>query len=208
MRHPIEAEEVTMSKVSAESGIQALAELALSTTGDASATRMPAHFKAKLAPGFAALKSTSPPCKQLPMDRPKLMRAPQTRERLHRLRHELGKISPPSTIEEARAEIIKAMARANLGAWRVPELTGDLALHHADGSVQVSLIAHVIVFNGSGAFQITDTHSPGAPYFEMCGCDGAAFVPPCGMPAQANSKAGPPRGPTSGRACLGHLRRT
>lgn len=211
MRHPIGAEEVTMSKVSADSGVQALAELALSTIGDADVAQMPAHSRAKLAPGFAALKSTAAHCKQPPMDRPKLMHTPQTRERLHRLRHELGKIRPPpSTIDEARAEIIKAMARANLSAWRVPELTGDSALQHADGSVQVNLIAHVIVFNVTGAFQIVDTHSPGAPYFEMCGRDGpdgTAFVPPCDMPAQGDSKAGPPRAPTNGRASPRHPRR-
>ncbi|MBK5151292.1 hypothetical protein IQ285_26715 [Burkholderia sp. R-69608] len=197
-----------MSKVSAESSVQALAELALSTIGDADVARMPAHSKARLAPGFAALKSTAAHCRQRPMDRPKLMRTPQTRERLHRLRHELGRISPPpSTIEEARAEIIQAMARADLGAWRVPELTGDAALHHADGSVQIVLIAHVIVFNSTGAFQIVDTHPPGAPYFEMRGRDGAAFVPPCDMHAEADRNVGPPQDETSGRAAPAHLRR-
>ncbi|MBW0447162.1 hypothetical protein EN871_23965 [bacterium M00.F.Ca.ET.228.01.1.1] len=168
-----------MSKVSAESGIQALAEFIESVPGEADVARIPVHARAKRALSFRQLKPATAQGGARPIDRPKLMRTPQTRERLHRLRHELGKIDPaPSTAQEAHAEVVKAMARANLGAWRVPELTAESAFCHPDGSVEVSLIAHVIVFNTSGAFRIVDTHPPGALYFEMCGRGGAAFVAP------------------------------
>lgn len=205
---PVETEQVTMSKISAESGVQTLPDLALSTTGAAKIMRMPAHPRTKSGHGFEELKSTGAQGKQPAMDRPKMMRTPLTRERLHRLRHELGKISPsPSTIEQARAEIIKAMARANLAAWRVPGLTGESAIHYTDGSVQVSLIAHEIVFNSTGAFQIVDTHPPGMPYFEMCGRDGAAFASPCGMRAKAYRNVESPRDEAAERGSLERPRR-
>ncbi|MCR4469786.1 MULTISPECIES: hypothetical protein [unclassified Burkholderia] len=189
-----------MSKVSAESGVQALPDLTLSTTGAAKIIRMPAHPSARSGRGFEELKSTGAQGKQLATDRPTMMRTPLTRERLHRLRQELGKISPsPSTIDEARAEIIKAMARANLDAWRVPGLTSESAVHYTDGSVQVCLIAHEIVFNSTGAFQIIDAHPHGMLYFEMCGRDGAAFAPPCGMHAEADRNVEPPRDEDTGR---------
>jgi hypothetical protein len=100
----------------------------------------------------------------------------QTHERLHRLRRELGKIDPaPANPEEARDAIVKAMARAELGGWAVPELSASTTA--PCGSVLIRLLAHVIVINPSGAFRIVDTHAPRTPYFEMPGQDGCAFVP-------------------------------
>ncbi|MGF7192231.1 hypothetical protein JOE11_005309 [Robbsia andropogonis] len=168
-----------MSKISAEGGVKALAEFVESASGEAVGARIPVHAKAKRSSRFAQLKPATAQSVARPMDHPKLLRTLQTRERLHRLRHELGKIDPaPSTAQEAHTEVVKAMVRANLCAWRVPALTAESALYHADGSVEVSLIAHVITFNTSGAFRIVDTHPPCTLYFEMCGRGGAAFVAP------------------------------
>ena len=109
-------------------------------------------------------------------------RSPQNRERLGRLRLELGKISPaPSGREEARQEIVKALARAGLGAWTVPELTDDKATRYADASVRINLLAHVIFINPTGSFRIVDLHTPREPYFEMPGADGRTFVLPPGQ---------------------------
>ncbi|WP_429498243.1 hypothetical protein ACQUFY_01470 [Robbsia andropogonis] len=168
-----------MSKVSAEGRVKALSELIESPSGESDGARIPGHAKAKRTSSFAQLKPATAQSGARPADHPKLFRTPQTRERLHRLRHELGKIDPaPSTAQEAHTEVVKAIARANLCAWHVPALTAESALCHADGSVEVSLIAHVITFNTSGAFRIVDSHAPGALYFEMCGRGGAAFVAP------------------------------
>ncbi|WP_206956605.1 hypothetical protein [Trinickia acidisoli] len=104
------------------------------------------------------------------LERVRLARKPETTRRLHRLRHELGKISPlPSNPTQARIEIVDAMARANLSAWTVPELSGPSAVRHADGSIYVTLISHAIIFNPSGAFRIIDLHHDGRVYFEMAG---------------------------------------
>lgn len=119
------------------------------------------------------------------------MRALQTRQRLHRLRHELGQINPsPSSSEEARDEIIKAMARASLDNWSVPELTDESAVHYPDGSICIRLVAHTIFFNPTGAFGIVDRHPPGRLYFDMAGQGGVGFVLP--FDAQQTAPAGPP----------------
>lgn len=109
----------------------------------------------------------------------KVGRRPETRQRLHRLRRELGKIDPPpASPAQARAEIIEAMARAHLAGWAIPALSDDANIRDADGSVQMSLISHSIVFNASGAFRIMDLLPPASLYFEMNGRGGIAFVPP------------------------------
>ena len=113
--------------------------------------------------------------------RVKALRTLETRQRLYRLRKELGKIDPPpACAEEAHADILAAMARAGLSGWTVPALSDPANLRHADGSVVVSLVSHAIVFNAGGAFRIIDRLPPGSVYFELAGRDGAAFVLPCG----------------------------
>ncbi len=113
------------------------------------------------------------------MDVLKRRRKPETQQRLHRLRKALAEISPaPSSPEQAWTEILKAMARADLAGWTLPALSDDAAICHADGSVEIGLISHAIVFNPSGAFRITDVLPPGSLYFEMAGCGGIAFVSP------------------------------
>ncbi len=70
------------------------------------------------------------------------------------------------------------MARADLAGWTLPALSDEAAIRHADGSVEIGLISHAIVFNPGGAFRILDLLSPGSPYFEMAGHGGIAFVAP------------------------------
>ncbi len=113
------------------------------------------------------------------MDTLKRRRKPETQRRLHCLRKALGEISPPpSSPEQAWVEILKAMARADLAGWTLPPLSDDAAIRHADGSVEIGLISHAIVFNPSGAFRILDLLPPGSLYFEMAGHGGVAFVAP------------------------------
>ncbi|NRF72181.1 hypothetical protein HLB44_34875 [Aquincola sp. S2] len=109
-------------------------------------------------------------------------RTDETKDRLGRLRTELGKLHPrPSSPEEARRGISCALENAGLCDWTVPELSGPDATWRADGSVVVKLLAHVIVFNASGAFRIVDSHSPQLPYFEMRAASGALFAMPAGL---------------------------
>lgn len=110
----------------------------------------------------------------------RVSRSPHNRERLGRLRLELSKIlTPPCNPEEAREEILKALARAGLGAWTLPALDDVGTQRCADGSLRLRLVAHEVVFNPWGAFRITDLHAPAVPYFESRGCRGRPFaVPP------------------------------
>ena len=113
----------------------------------------------------------------------RLARSLHNRERLGRLRRELARIHPPpASPEEARGEIVNALARAGLGDWTVPGLEDESTLRHASGTFRISLLAHVILLNPSGAFRITDLHAQAVPYFEMRGLDGRAFVLPAGLP--------------------------
>lgn len=105
-------------------------------------------------------------------------RSSRTKKRLHQLRRELANICPPpSSLEEARDEIILAMARAHLTGWTLPALSGPSAKHAADGSVHLLLISHVVIINPSGAFRIIDQLAPQTIYFEMHGRDGSTFIP-------------------------------
>ncbi|MET3229185.1 UNVERIFIED_ORG: hypothetical protein ABIC54_001359 [Burkholderia sp. 1263] len=168
-----------MSKVLAGSGTPALTDSLTAENPEETATRSSAHLKARIGQGLDDLRSTAAHRKPSSMDRPKLMRALQTRQRLHRLRHELGQINPsPSSSEEARDEIVKAMARASLDNWSVPELTDESAVHYPDGSICIRLVAHTIFFNPTGAFGIVDRHPPGRLYFDMAGQGGVGFVLP------------------------------
>ncbi|WP_206956657.1 hypothetical protein [Trinickia acidisoli] len=122
-----------------------------------------AHGLAELRPSLA---------QQQPRDLSRicLARKPETTRRLHRLRRELGKISPaPPNPAQARAEIIDAMARANLSGWTVPELSDPSAVLHADGSICITLLSHAVIFHPNGAFQIIDLHHDERIYFEMPG---------------------------------------
>jgi hypothetical protein len=107
----------------------------------------------------------------------------QTQQRLGRLRQELAKIRPaPSCPEEARDEILGALARAGLGDWTVPELTDRAVRRCASGSLCVPLISHVLVFNPTGAFRIVDVFAGQQVYFEMAARCGAPFdLPPDAM---------------------------
>jgi hypothetical protein len=109
----------------------------------------------------------------------------ETTERLGRLRTELGRISPlPKTAYQASAAILAAMARANLGDWTIPDLDGTSARRYQEGSTQVDLIAHAIIFNPWGAFRIVNLRSNVAIYFELAGADQGVFVEPrdCSTP--------------------------
>jgi hypothetical protein len=106
-------------------------------------------------------------------------RTPQSRERLGRLRWELGRIQPPpADPEAARNEILKALARAGLSEWTVPELSDPMTSRSHDGSAVLRLLAHIVVINPSGAFRIVDMHSLQALYFEMRAANGSAFSMP------------------------------
>ncbi|HYE39939.1 MAG TPA: hypothetical protein VEB23_08410 [Ramlibacter sp.] len=103
----------------------------------------------------------------------------QTQQRLGRLRQELSKIRPaPASPEEARDEILGALARAGLGDWTVPELDAADVRRCAGGSICIPLISHVVVLNPSGAFRIIDVFAGQHVYFEMAARDGAPFVLP------------------------------
>ncbi|CAJ0693402.1 hypothetical protein LMG18091_01778 [Ralstonia wenshanensis] len=133
------------------------------------------------APGLTQLPRPAAARQPAAPARVKALRTLETRQRLHRLRKELGKIDPPpACAQDAHADILAAMARAGLGGWTLPALTDPANPRHADGSVTVSLVSHAIVFNAGGAFRIIDLLPPGSVYFELAGRDGAAFVLPCG----------------------------
>lgn len=105
-----------------------------------------------------------------------------SRDRLGRLRRELGRIQPPpGSQDEARHAILNALARAGLGDWMVPALSDPATLRSQEGSVVLRLLAHFVVINPSGAFRIVDTHAPQPPYFEMRAANGSAFAMPSGL---------------------------
>lgn len=110
----------------------------------------------------------------------RLSRSLANRERLGRLRQELGKIAPvPCDPVQARNEILNAMARAGLGDWSVPALDDPTTQRCADGSYRLALLAHAIVLNPWGAFRIVDLYSQAfLPYFERTGRDGQPFQLP------------------------------
>ncbi|MGF2507673.1 biotin/lipoyl-containing protein [Ralstonia pseudosolanacearum] len=73
----------------------------------------------------------------------------------------------------------EGLQEAEIVQWHVQAGdTVEAAIRHADGSVEIGLISHAIVFNPGGAFRILDLLSPGSPYFEMAGHGGIAFVAP------------------------------
>ena len=114
----------------------------------------------------------------------RIARSPQTRERLGRLRAELGKISPPENAEEARAEIIQALSRAGLGEWTLPELGDPQCERFANGSIAITLLAHTLWLSANGAFRIADLHPPQMTYFEARGRRGQGFV----LPSEAGAR--------------------
>jgi len=116
----------------------------------------------------------------------RVTRSPKNRARLSRLRQELAKIDPaPSSPEDARNEIVQAMYRAHLSGWAVPELSDSTTtVCCADGSLRMTLLAHLIIFNPWGAFRIVDLHAPRVPYFEMQGRAGRPFTLPREMQVQ------------------------
>jgi hypothetical protein len=119
---------------------------------------------------------------QKPLVVMRVARTPQSRERLGRLRRELGRIQPPPADQhEARLAILNALARAGLGDWTVPELSAPSTSRGNDGSAVLRLLAHIVVINPSGAFRIVDTHSPQFPYFELQAANGSAFAMPGGL---------------------------
>lgn len=128
----------------------------------------PSRAAPSRAPGLAELRSELPRPEAAGRSRVSLSRKPETMRRLHRLRRELGKISPaPSNPEQARAEIIDAMARAELSGWTVPELSDPSAMRLEDGSIRIGLISHAIVFRADGGFRIVDLAQSESVYFEM-----------------------------------------
>ncbi|WP_429289621.1 hypothetical protein [Paraburkholderia sp. CI3] len=142
------------------------------TTATGSDTNRCAPPPAGLKPASAARRHTDTAVRRL-------TRRPETTKRLGRLRRELAKIRPtPSDPQEAREEIIKAMARAGLDDWTVPELSDASTVRHADGSARITLLAHAIIFSPAGAFRIVELHPPGRTYFEMGGQDGHAPIQP------------------------------
>ena len=113
------------------------------------------------------------------MSRKRVSRSPQATHRLGRLRLELGRIRPPPGDHlQAREEILKALARAGLGMWSLPEFGEATTRRCADGSWQLQLRAHAIMFNPWGAFRIVDMQAPNPPYFEMRGRDRPFAMPP------------------------------
>jgi len=104
-------------------------------------------------------------------------------QRLARLRTELGKMArQPCNPQQAREEILNALARAGLGDWTLPRLDDQTTHRCADGSLRLQLIAHVIIINPWGAFRIVDQHGPRATYFERHGCKQRAFERPSDLP--------------------------
>ena len=137
-------------------------------------------------PGLTQLPKSTAARQPAAPTRVKALRTLETRQRLHRLRKELGKIDPPpASAQDAHADILAAMARAGLSGWTLPALSDPANARHADGSVVVSLVSHVIAFNAGGAFRIIDLLPPGSVYFELAGHNGAAFVLPCGCASLA-----------------------
>lgn len=121
-------------------------------------------------PGLSELHPASTHIEAPLLHRICVSRKPETTRRLHRLRHELSKISPPpSNPDEAREEIVDAMARADLSGWTVPELSDPSSVRQADGSVRITLISHAIVLQPNGGFKIVDLHYNESVYFEMAG---------------------------------------
>ena len=147
--------------------------LGVGTDADAESTpaaepaNTPRAFPARV-PGLSELKGSPVRSDSSEQGRLSLGRKPETRRRLHRLRRELCKISPPPTNpEHARSEIIDAMARAELTGWTVPELSDPSTVRLDDGSIRVSLISHAIVFRADGSFRIVDLAQRESVYFEM-----------------------------------------
>lgn len=138
---------------------------------EAAASAEPANTSRTTLPcaaGLSELKSEFARSEAAARNRVSLPRKPETIRRLHRLRRELGKISPtPSSPEQARSAIIEAMVRAELSGWTVPELSGPAATRLEDGSMRVSLISHAIVFPADGGFRIVDLAQGESLYFEM-----------------------------------------
>ncbi|CAJ0701871.1 hypothetical protein LMG19089_02947 [Ralstonia edaphis] len=172
-----------MSKISSANGIPPRHDTAPGASHAAASARVaPSPACAPRVPGPGLTQLPKPAATRQPTApaRVKALRTLETRQRLHRLRKELGKIDPPpACAEDAHADILAAMARAGLGGWTLPALSDAANLRHADGSVMVSLVSHTIVFNAGGAFRIIDLLPPGSVYFELAGRDGAAFVLPC-----------------------------
>ncbi|QUP55717.1 hypothetical protein GO998_18355 (plasmid) [Ralstonia syzygii] len=169
-----------MPKVIGGNGLPPFADNAPADDRVEPAAAPPAPTARTASQRLAELSAPRKPRKPPAMDGLKRRRKPETQRRLHRLRKALGEISPaPSSPEQARADILKAMARADLADWTLPALSDDAAIRHADGSVEIGLISHAIVFNPSGAFRIMDLLPPGSVYFEMAGHGGLAFVSPC-----------------------------
>ncbi|MCM5681441.1 hypothetical protein M8A51_18085 [Schlegelella sp. S2-27] len=103
----------------------------------------------------------------------------QSRQRLGRLRQQLARIHPaPSCPQQAREEILDALARAGLGDWTVPELSDACVRRCSEGSICIPLLSHVIVLNPSGAFRIIDVYAGQHLYFEMPARTGRPFVLP------------------------------
>jgi hypothetical protein len=120
------------------------------------------------APGLSELKNERVRSEAAGRSRVSQPRKPETMRRLHRLRRELGKISPaPSNPEQARAEIIGAMERAELSGWTVPELSDPSAEQLEGGSIRIPLISHAIIFRADGGFRIVDLVQGESVYFDM-----------------------------------------
>lgn len=173
-----------MSKISSANGIPTRHDSPHDGPHAGRPTRVapsPACIPRAPGPGLTQLPKPAAARQPAAPTRVKALRTLETRQRLHRLRKELGKIDPPpGCAQDAHADILAAMARAGLGGWTLPALTDPANARHADGSVTVSLVSHTIVFNAGGAFRIIDLLPPGSVYFELAGRDGAAFVLPCG----------------------------
>ncbi len=170
---------IAMSRIMRGSGSQGLAAAPPAEGASAPAARRLARAAPACSHGLAALTPAHAPNAQPFAVRPKIGRKPETKRRLHRLRRELGRISPaPSDPAHARASIVDAMARAGLPGWTVPAFADESTVRFADGSAQVTLITHVIVFNPGGAFRIVDLCPPASVYFEIAGRDGLAFAAP------------------------------
>jgi hypothetical protein len=168
-----------MSRIMRGSGSPGLAAAPPADGASAPAARRLARAAPACSHGLAALKPAHAPSERPFTANLKTGRKPETKRRLHRLRRELGRISPaPFDPAHARAKIVDAMARAGLAGWTVPALADASTVRFADGSVQVTLITHVIVFNPGGAFRIVDLCPPASVYFEMAGRDGLAFAAP------------------------------
>jgi hypothetical protein len=112
------------------------------------------------------------------VQRKRTSRSPSNTHRLGRLRSELGKIQRPCNPEQAREEILNALARAGLAAWTLPGLDDKTTQRCADGSFWLKLVAHSVIINPWGAFRIVDLHAPYKPYFELHGCKQRPFVLP------------------------------